>query len=495
MEKKMYLIMKKAMYLMLLPLIALAASCSNDEIVVVKGKSLTYNVSTQPAFDKMNVTASYKSNFLGDGNSYQIGVYTFIYDQEGNLAASDSTYTKTFANVQQSFDLPSGKYTAITLEMLVDADDGYKSDYWMIAGKDKMSSLEVVRTAGWVYYGGVVAVSTENISVDGDKSIEVTPSPLGAIVQVNFHNFDQSDYTYVALFTKDEPVGRYLSPSLSGTERFHYGDYLGRNIWSSRGYDYEESGLDSNKGLTIYLIEEGKIQYGLAPSTVTDGEVNKFYLYPDNGNAYLTVEDGSRYCGGLWYTGNGGKNDCEGFAGTESEYETWLSETDRTVSKGDFSYKAPYIQWGSSVSSVQSYMSGYTMTEGKSGTAIAQSDNSYIIRYSGKDNESAIEYYFSSATTGLYESDLYFDKTEYSLADINASMSGQTALGEYEGAYMYVSSDAKSYIVVMQSGDYNVIGFVDVNHFTSSSAMPRNGKGVKTSKAVELIRAMRHIAK
>lgn len=484
---------------MLTLIVVLASSCSNDEIEIVKEDpihALTYNVSTQPAFDKLGVTEDFKSSYLGGENSYQIGVYTFIYNQEGNLVASDSTYIKTFTNVSQSFDLQSGVYTAITLEMLVDADDYNQSDYWYITGKEKQSTLEIVQKVSKMYYGAAVGVSAVNLNINGNQSTDVIPSAMGAIIQVAFKNFDQSDYTWVSFETKNTPVGRYLSPLLSGTERFHYDTYLGSNTWTSRGRVYKSTGIDASDGLSIYMMEEGSVRYGLAASTVTsEGSVNNFFLYPDNGDAYLTIVDGSTYYGGLWYTGNGGSNDCQGFVGTESDYKTWLSNTDRTVNKGNFSYKEPYVQWGESVSSVQNFMSQYTMTVGNSGTAIAQSDGSYGLEYSGLDNETAIQYFFTSATTGLFESDLFFDKTKYSIDMINSSMSGNTLLAEQNGTYMYASSDAKSYIIIFESGDYNIIGYVDVNYLASSSAKSQSRGDVKTSKSVEKINTMRYLFK
>lgn len=484
--------MKKIFYLMLTLVVVLATSCSNEEIEIRKEapvQTLNYSVSTQPAYDKIGVTDSYKSRFLGGDNSYELGIYTFFYDENGCLVVSDSTYTKTFSQISQSYNLKEGNYTAITIEMLVDADNNYTSDYWIIAGKEQLSSLEIIRINDCVYYGGVVAVSTEMISIDGNKSVAVTPSPLGAIIDVGFYNFDQSEFNYVAFFTKDEPVGRYLSPLLNGTERYHYENYLAARTWTSRGYNYEKNGLNSENGVTIYIIEEGIIQYGLAPSTVTDNTIDNFWLYPNNGDAYLTLNDGSRYYGGLWYTGNGGCNDCEGFVGTKTEYETWLSNTDRTVNKRDFTYNEPYVQWGESVASVQSYMSKYTMTVGNNGSAVAQSDGSYGLEYSGLDNETAIQYYFTSATTGLFESDLFFDKTKYSMDDIISSMQGNTLLQEQDGAYLYMSPDQNSYIMVFELGDYNVIGYVDAGYLAGFTTM------TKTSKTLDIIKRMRYIHK
>ena len=494
------------MYLMLMLIVVLATSCSNDEIEIVKEDPvhvLTYNVSTQPAFDKLGVTEEFKSRYLGGDNSYQIGVYTFIYDQDGMLVTSDSTYIKTFTKVSQTFDLQSGEYTAITLEMLVDADDSNQSDYWYITGKEKQSTLEIVQKVSEMYYGAAVGVSTVNLNINGNLSTEVTPSAMGAIIQVAFKNFDKSDYTWVSFDTKNAPIGRYLSPLLNGTERFHYDKYLGSNTWTPRGSVYKSAGIDASDGLSIYMMEEGSIQYGLAASTVTsEGSVNDCFLYPDNGDAYLGIIDGSTYYGGLWYTGNGGSNDCQGFVGTKREYETWLSNTDRTVNKGNFSYKEPYVKWGSSVASVQSFMSmyqsvmsKYTMTVGTNGTAVAQSDGSYGLKYSGVNNETAIQYFFTSATTGLFESDLFFDKTKYSIDVIKSSMSGKTLLAEKNGTYMYASSDSKSYIIIFEDGDYNIIGYVDVNYLASSNVKAQSRSNTNTSKAIEHINSMRYLLK
>ena len=103
--------MKKILYSLIAVLAMVMSSCSNDDIEIIKTGGVTFNVSTQGVYDDFEVSDDFKNRFLS--GSYNVGVYTFIYDETGNLAASDSVYTQTFGNIPQTFtSLKTGNYTA-----------------------------------------------------------------------------------------------------------------------------------------------------------------------------------------------------------------------------------------------------------------------------------------------------------------------------------------------------------------------------------------------
>ena len=376
--------MKKILYSLIAVLAMVMSSCSNDDIEIIKTGGVTFNVSTQGVYDDFEVSDDFKNRFLS--GSYNVGVYTFVYDETGNLAASDSVYTQTFGNIPQTFtSLKTGNYTAITLEMLVDADENYQSVNWVIVGKDKISTLEIVNKDFKAYWYSAVGYSTTKFSLgQGNQSFNIVPKGMGAIVRTSMTNFDQSDYKCVNFFTKDQPVGRYLNPALSGEERFHYDSYNETNTWIERGYVYKSAGLDNVEAPSIYLLEEGDIRccFGAQKEDENGKLIGSFWAYP-NANTILSVVDGNRYYGGFHYLGGSDEKCAAGLFDTWDNYLTWY----KSLTTVNTLVPDLYMTWGGSVTNVQTFMKGYSMTLGKSGQAVLMSDGSYEIDYKGKGKE------------------------------------------------------------------------------------------------------------
>ena len=166
--------MKKILFALVALLTIFFSSCSNDEIQIsttLRDYKLTYNISTQGVYDEFGITNSLKEKFLSD--NVTIGVYTYIYDQNENLIASDSTYSKTFGQVSQSFDLKEGTYTTVTLEMMVDENLGNSSESWVIVGQDKLSTIEVCQRVDQAYWYSAIGAYTNTVEVTKNGNIHV----------------------------------------------------------------------------------------------------------------------------------------------------------------------------------------------------------------------------------------------------------------------------------------------------------------------------------
>ena len=213
----------KKIFSLLIAFVAFLSSCTNDDIGSSYTKdehfyeTFTYNVNTQPVFDEFNATSSIKEQILGgsDGDLY-IGVYTYIYDKNGDLKNKNISYSKTFGSESCDFTLEDGNYTAVSVEMVVDKDDNYQSPRFEIKGEDKLSKLEVAyrtyindkgetkpyTTSVWYQ---CVGVSTQTINVERTmQAVTVNPNAIGVVVNCEFYNFDKSSYGYLSLFTKNE---------------------------------------------------------------------------------------------------------------------------------------------------------------------------------------------------------------------------------------------------------------------------------------------------
>ena len=459
--------MKKIIFGALALTTLLVMSCKNDDIDIQKvdpNHTLTLSIASSPLYDTFG-RSDYENVWLSRSYNYYVGITSLVYNSNGELVDSTSSYIKTFQNVEQKFNLVEGNYTVVTFETLVDGDNNYVSDYWNLEGTKNLSTVMISNNGeeSYVYWDGVIGVSTKSINLSSDKTESLSPSAIGSLLTIEIANFDKSDYQFVALCTKNIPQGYMLSPNI--TDKYYYSEYIDRNTWDWRGYFYPDTSFESDETTTVYIMESGRINWCFAPTTFdSEGNFNNFAAIPSE-NSYYTFQDGGDYYAYCRFRGTGKGFDAN--LGTYSEISTWYNNLDPLDSN-----LVPdlYISWGGNVSTVQSYMSGYTMTTGSSGKAIAQDDGSYMIDYKGKGKESKIMYYFTSATTGLFEADVQYSKTSVSSSDILTYLNtNYVYLAEESGTYMYCTSDYKTYVVFFEVDGLWTIGFVDVSYLSNSS--------------------------
>ena len=71
----------------LLIALLLTTSCNNEEIsveTVAPIHSLTLNISSQGIYDEFELTSDIKNSFLREGG-YGIGIFSYVYDANGNI--------------------------------------------------------------------------------------------------------------------------------------------------------------------------------------------------------------------------------------------------------------------------------------------------------------------------------------------------------------------------------------------------------------------------
>ena len=500
-------IMKKLFYISLALCAALFTACKNDAIETEMKEvvppptvyNVTYKVSTQPMYDTFGITDILKNRFLSSDRTYYIGVYTFIYNQQGDLVASDSTYSRTFG-VQNGWQgqLSPGTYTVVTLEMLVDSDEDYLSDTWRIDGKQKLSELEIRYAElysdgtpdGIAYWYAVVGSTSEILTINADYSKTLVPSAMGAIIETNYFNFDKSSYNAVALPTKNIPVGRYLDPSRTGSEKMHYGPYLSDNIWDFRCFDYASSGLESSGRFDAYILECGRVNIHLAPTSWNSGEGwANWTAYPGN-DFYLDIQDGSSYYAGIYYLGSSSPQCTAGFYATQEELASWLAAilADRTGTESepdptpvDLTFEAPYLTWGASVSTVKSYMAGLSnVTAGNSGNIVTQTNSSgevtgYYLWYSSTSDVLEYDYFFETATTNLHDVYLYMSPS-YTVDQIVGyfkNQSGYTYQGSLTDSDVHVFTYGTTRVWIdsftSDGNTYPIVNYYNPSFYSSSA--------------------------
>ncbi|HAU87184.1 MAG TPA: hypothetical protein DCW90_17365, partial [Lachnospiraceae bacterium] len=271
----------------------------------------------------------------------------------------------------------------------------------------------------------------------------------------------------VVFFTKDQPVGRYLNPNLTGEERFHYDSYNESNTWTPRGYTWKSAGLDDVEAPTIYLLEEGDIRccFGAEKEDANGDLIGSFAAYPNN-NTVLSAKDGKRYNGGFHYLGGSDEKCAAGLFDSWDNYLTWY----KSLTTVNTLVPDLYMTWGGSVTNAQSFMNGYSMTLGKTGQAVLMSDGSYEIDYKGKGKESLISYSFKTQTTGLFEVDVRYSKNTVTKNEImNYLTTNYNYVTSQDETYMYMSTDGKTVVMFFSVADEWDLGFVDMDYLNSST--------------------------
>lgn len=459
--------MKKILYPLLALVALLVVSCSNEEIeitTVAPIHNLNINISTQGMYDTFGLTEKVRQNYLRD-KKYAIGVTTFLFDSNGNLVESLFSSAYTFGQINHSFDkVVEGNYTIISVEMLVNPNNDLSSDCWKFEDTDKLSTLQVGQKTHLVSDINALGVTSQNVVVSGDASINLSPSAIGSLVHAHYYNFKNSTNVEVAFATGNVIDAYKLDPSLSSNDKYYYKNYTESGFTNIRGSLTAEESESSY--LTLYLLEPN-IDWKFNFKKQDDLETNKWTYYEQN-TGKSVLQDGVVYYGGFYYLGD--EYYPLSYFGDKNGFDTWLEQT-QSIYDNIVRFVTPYQSWKSSVNAVQSYMNQYTMTIGSSGKAILQNDGSYMLSYNGKNSESEILYYFTAETTGLFEADVLFDKGKVKKdALLDCLNDNYSFLVESEGLYMYCTSDGLTYVVLSETEDSWVIGYVDVSYVNPTNA-------------------------
>ena len=438
------------------------ASCSNDSIQVdsdeyVPEYTLSVNVNTAPTYEAFGID-EYKSDYLGSGDSYCIGVYTLAYDKDGNFADSVFSSIKTFQPLEQRLTLKEGSYTIITIEMLVNVFD-CMSPYWDLNDIDRLSTVKIEGKEEYYKYfnrvflsDAVVGVTARTVPVQSNQNVDVSPSVVGSLIDTHFLNFDQSEYNFAGFYTKNQPAGLYLNPILSGDAQYYYNSYTPKHSWYSRSIAFIKEGiLAAHVNQKVYMLESGNVQCGFGPSTYTEEDgVSGFHMYPDN-NTYFNFEKGKTYYLGLGFVG--GSEECSTYMGDRAGYNTWSTTLPLPNS---VLFKEPYTTWGEAVSSVKNYMSDFTLSR----DIQLGSNGLYYISYHGKDNVLYYEYDFKTSTSGLNRVYvcLNHNKVRYESIDSYLRKCGYTYVlySVEDKNYTYMKDSTLVFVFLDNDGDWIV---------------------------------------
>lgn len=301
------LIMKKYIPFIAAALLAVFASCSNDEITISKTVNFTVNPSgVASAFAAAEVYAGDLESFHSD---CRLNVELYIYDAQGSLVQQ---FTKAFTNyavqMKASAYLAQGSYTAVAITHIDDIVDDIH--YWKISNTEKLEGLRI--TDGG-YIGGenkVLGVAAKTFTVgENTKDISIKVEPAGSVTTVYFRDIHALETSIgIKEYTLEmNKTMNYLEFDRSGATNVVAMNNNGSYDWifarlttenfpsSTNIYTYQFTLPMTNVGLQFYGYTDSSY-YTIGSSTTFNTKAGKSYyaiLQLDSNVSNITVSFGS----------------------------------------------------------------------------------------------------------------------------------------------------------------------------------------------------------
>lgn len=450
--------MKKNLFVVFAFATLLCVSCNNETIGVDIKKTIRYsdlilNISTTAAYEKYGMS-SYQ-DYIGSNSSVRVGVTSLLYDSNGNLVGTKSSYEKTFSTVYHSFEkLTDGKYTIITFETLVNADNNNKSENWDLVDTENISTVKIKNIKyDIVPWQNSIGVATLSVDIASNQTVNVSPNPVGVLLDFSYENFDKSDYKWLGFELRNTASGYLLDPSLPTSQKYVYDyGYNEEHVWSGRAAFNkfsDSNGLGYSDSGKFYMLESGEIQYCFGLSNIKDENgLIRFDSYPLKTSSSYYFKEGEYYNLYCYYTGS-----VQTLIALKAEFGSIKDQLKDQISRMPLLYKEPYLVWGKSFSEVQSYMSEYEMNE-KPDTL-----SSGALRYTfrGKNKETEIGYLFtttSTTSTSLFIVNVFFNPKivgDNEIANYLTEHGFQFWKNEDDG--IYYSSEEKSTLARITTND------------------------------------------
>lgn len=429
-------------------------ACSNDAIDIEYSEkgSLSLSVSPSALYDDFGLTSSFTSSILGDIDYCYVGVTSLLYDSEGNLADSVCTYSRTLSLMSQEFAaVEKGTYTLVCIETLASSEEDYAWLVWDLTGVEKLSTLRIDGLGYYTYWYDAVGLYTQTVVLsETTQTLSVSPEAIGCIIDIDYENYDGSGYVWFGFELKGEIDGRYLSPNITGTDRWYFTELNETHTWDGLWNSYESTGLTEGSA-TMYCLQTGSQEYcfGLNKTGYNDDGTINFTAF---GDETYSLEDGARYVAYTYYTGS-----VETYFGADdSSFDSWYEEvveeaaSNESTSASSDVFDVPCTNWGASTSTVKSYMSGYTLE---------YEEDSFLGYYGNASSVDDIYYYFDDSY-GLYESLVWIYASALSNDEIASELTslGYTYLGETtddDGNVVlhFISSDVVTYVWIYDYTD------------------------------------------
>ena len=455
---------------------------------VGKKCTLTLSINSQKVYDEFGLATYIRDYALRDG-SYVVGLMTYVYNSEGNLVASKNSYLSNLNTTEQTFEnFVEGKYTVITIEMLVNPEDGYKADTWSIDDTNSISTIKITEKVDepdengnvWsrvAYSDEVIGVETREIILNSDKLENIEPHGIGSVVRFYQYNFDKSGVSMIGWATDDVLDYYSLNPSVSRNNRY-VKHLTGEHKTHVRRW-FETDKNPDNYIWHAYVLEADMDWKIIWQNPGQDG------VSPGN-KQNATLNDGKTYHLGCYYFNDGTYDTF--FGDSKSAVENWKKQCDSkngSTTPVNSLYKAPYTDWSvGTVSAVKSFMSGLTLYE----DVTKQDDGKYQLTYVDASNKNVIYMYsFNYSSSGLTDCYVGLSPNNFTLSQVQDYLKSQgyTNLGGEDDMYSY--SNSTTGVLLIQGSSTIIVNYYDLSAYSSSSRAKAPDRLLTFKNAVDFI--------
>jgi hypothetical protein len=389
-----------------------------------------------------------------------IGLFTYIYNSNGDLVDSVATQQFTMNTASQIRSLAKGNYTIVTVETLVDTDNNNQSGSWSIKDTENLSTIKISQERHSLSYPDIVGVCTISTSLNGNNSLSATPKAIGSMVRFHAYNIERSPFVNVGLGTSDILDYYSINPQLARNEKFSENLSLS-HYFNLRGHLSAEKILEGYYNL-LYIVESSIVPQYAAQDENDAGTSSWSTWEADKEN----LEDGKIYDAGFYYLHTEEPYYyARYYFGNETGLASWKAACDDYINGLGKLYQEPYLTWGGTVNAVKSFMSGYIVAN--NGNLIEYNGN-YVLCYYGKNKEDEIDYIFKSSTGGLTDAYVFFDSEKVGEDDLSKAFTemGYEFVLSDENYVAYITKDMKSFVMVYLNSQNEWV----VNYFSASSS-------------------------
>lgn len=181
-------IMKKYISLLVVAIIAIFSSCTNDEIEITHATTIKVNPSGVIAPFNFELEAGELESFE---SGCKLRVRVLAYNEQGGLCSQNEQYLTNYAGLANcNLSLSNGTYRVIAITDVVDTNAGAKyPEYWKLSGIENLSTTRLTDAGSTGGQNKILGVASKSVNIiDGENSYTLNPEPVGALCLVWMRN-------------------------------------------------------------------------------------------------------------------------------------------------------------------------------------------------------------------------------------------------------------------------------------------------------------------
>lgn len=175
--------MKKYISLMVIAIVAILSSCSNDDITITT--SYTFNVNASGVVSPFFEAQSGELEKFEDATE-KVRIRLLVYNANGELVAQESNcYSNYNTQLKTSKLLAAGNYTVIGIsDVVYMSGNSVKTEFWKLSGESKLSELKIIDGGFIGLEAKILGLAKYSLTIGDNQSssLNVDLQPAGALL-------------------------------------------------------------------------------------------------------------------------------------------------------------------------------------------------------------------------------------------------------------------------------------------------------------------------